>query len=162
MRFFVSIAAAVTFALLPLLGCAPSFVTEETVTFQGVSMRPGIKDGDRIRLVRFDRGAEFKVARGDIVMSLYPDDPSKSYVKRLIGLPGETVEIRDAKVYVNGAELAEPYVDPELNVTRQTMPPVLVRPHHYFVMGDNRDNSADSRHWGLVPEKYVLGKVVGR
>lgn len=160
MRFFASIAVAAAALLLP--GCSPSLLTEDAVTFQGVSMRPGIEDGDRIRFARFDRGAEFRVARGDIVMHRHLEDPSKVYIKRLVGLPGETVEIRGAKVFVNGAELAEPYVDPKLNVTAQSMPPVLVRPEHYFVLGDNRDNSADSRLWGPVPRKFILGKAVGR
>jgi signal peptidase I len=130
------------------------------VRFEGTSMQPGIKDGDRLSLVRFDRGAEFDVKRGDVVLFRYPKDPEKSYLKRLVGLPGETVEIRAGRVLIDGRELPEPYVDPQLNEARDSAPPVYVEPHHYYVLGDNRDNSADSRLWGLIPEKNIYGKVL--
>ena len=158
MRLSAAILAVVASGLL--LGCAGC--GRGVVTFEGVSMQPGISDGDRLTLVRFDRGAEFEVRRGDIILFLYGGDAEKAYVKRLVGLPGETVELRDGRVLINGAELPEPYVDPELNTMRDSAPPVFVRPHHYYVLGDNRDNSADSRAWGLVPEKYVVGKVTNR
>ena len=143
-----------------MLGC--SLLRGGAVRFEGTSMLPGIRDGDRLVLARFDRGAEFDVRRGDIILLRYPKDPEMMYLKRLVGLPGETVEVRGGRVFVNGAELAEPYVDPKLNESRDSLPPVLVEPKHYYVLGDNRDNSADSRVWGLIPEKYVIGKVVGR
>lgn len=146
--------------VLALCGCLAG--TEREQTFHGTAMLPAIKDGDQVRLVRFDLGAPFDVKRGDIVMFLFPDDPSKVYIKRLVGLPGETVEVRAGKVFVNGKELAEPYVDPERNRNGDIEPPVFVKLHYYYVLGDNRDNSSDSRVWGLVPEKYILGKAVDR
>ena len=120
-----------------------------------------------------------KLERGDIVVFWYPDEPAKSYIKRVIGLPGETVHLCDNRVVINGAFINEPYLDPQRNVSRygleprnlppQQCPPrpncmgcVSVSPHHYFVMGDNRDNSSDSRAWGLVPEKYIYGKALFR
>ncbi len=103
-----------------------------------------------------------KVYRGDIVVFWYPDDPSKSYIKRVIGLPGDRVEIIDGRVNVNGRDLQESYLDPQLNVARPNRPPVYVKPGYYFVMGDNRDNSSDSRIWGLVPKKYIYGKALFR
>ena len=143
-----------------LLGC--SLLGRGLVRFEGTSMLPGIKDGDRLSVLRFDRGAEFEVKRGDIILFRYPKDPEKTYLKRLVGLPGDTVEVREVRVFINGKELAEPYVDPKLSVMDMSSPPVYVEPHHYYVLGDNRDNSADSRHWGLIPEKYILGKVLNK
>lgn len=141
-------------------GCRAA--SEETVKYVGVSMSPTIKDGDMIRVARFDRGAKSELKRGDLILFLYPSDTSMSFVKRLLGMPGDSVEIRAGKVFVNGEELAEPYVDPSLNEVDDSRPPVRVGEHSYYVLGDNRDNSADSRAWGPVPEKYVLGKVLDR
>jgi signal peptidase I len=152
--------AATLFACALLSGLAGCGLG--AVRFEGTSMLPGIKDGERLSVVRFDRGAEFDVRRGDIVLFLHPNDPEMTYLKRLVGLPGDTVELREGRVFVNGEELAEPYVDPELNMMRDSSPPLHVKPHHYYVLGDNRDNSADSRQWGLVPEKYITGKVLNR
>ena len=140
------------------LGC---YLQAETrVVFEGTSMMPAIKEGEEIRVRRFDRGAKFEVKRGDIIAFLYPNDTSKFYIKRLIGMPGETVEIRERKVLINGKELSEPYVDPKLNLSHIVMEPVYVKEHYYYVLGDNRDRSSDSRFWGLVPEKNILGKVI--
>jgi signal peptidase I len=92
----------------------------------------------------------------------FPEDPSKSYIKRVIGLPGDTVEVHDSHVSVNGKDLVETYLDPQLNMSHQTRPATYVKPGYYFVMGDNRDNSSDSRIWGLVPKKYIYGKALFR
>ena len=152
--------AGIVLAAAALAGCRAA--SEETVKFVGVSMSPTIKDGDIIRVARFDRGAKFDLKRGDVILFLYPSEPSKSYVKRLVGMPGDSVEVRAGKVFVNGEELAEPYVDPSLNEFDESHPPVRVGERSYYVLGDNRDNSSDSRAWGPVPEKYVLGKVLNR
>jgi len=100
--------------------------------------------------------------RGDIVVFWFPDDPSKSYIKRVVGLPGETVEIREGRVLINGSELDEKYLDPQENSSPKSWPAVAVKRNYYFVMGDNRDNSSDSRIWGLVPKKYIYGKALVR
>ena len=134
----------------------------QPVKVEGTSMLPRLHDGERIfvnKLVYYNLP---RIERGDIVVFWYPDDPEKSYIKRVIGLPGETVEVREGRILVNNRELSEPYLDPRLNVARRTTTPVVVKPHYYFVMGDNRDNSFDSREWGLVPEKYVYGKALFR
>ena len=103
-----------------------------------------------------------RLERGDVIVFWYPNDPDKSYVKRIVGLPNETVEVRNGKVIINGQELNESYLDPQYNTLGQSLAPTLVKDHYYFVMGDNRDNSSDSRSWGLVPEKYIYGKALFR
>ena len=138
----------------------------QPVKVEGTSMLPRLHDGERIfvnKLIYYDeyRWAP-KVDRGDIVVFWFPDDPSKSYIKRVIGLPGDTVEVRDGLVRVNGSELEEPYLDKKLSLSPRSQAPVEVKPGYYFVMGDNRDNSSDSRTWGLVPKKYVYGKALFR
>lgn len=138
----------------------------QPVKVEGTSMLPRLHDGERIfvnKLIYYDeyRWAP-KVERGDIVVFWFPDDPSKSYIKRVIGLPGDTVEMREGVLRVNGSDLEEDYLDRKLSVSPKSQPPVYVRPNYYFVMGDNRDNSSDSRVWGLVPKKYVYGKALFR
>jgi signal peptidase I len=111
------------------------------------------------------------IARGDIVVFKYPDEPDRDFIKRVIGLPGETIELKNKKVHVNGQPLDEPYVHfltPPSNeyqeVTsydlRERFGPVTVPADQYFVMGDNRDNSQDSRYWGFLPREYVKGKAL--
>ncbi|MFT3742804.1 MAG: signal peptidase I [Pyrinomonadaceae bacterium] len=139
----------------------------QPVVVEGTSMLPQLHDGERLlvnKLVyyRIQSVSWGHIERGDIVVFWFPNDPDKSYVKRVIGLPGETVELRNGRVLVDGKELNEDYLDKEYT---QTMPPPMtkkVEEHHYFVMGDNRDNSSDSRYWGLVPEKYIYGKAFFR
>lgn len=152
------------FALM-LLALVMVFIAQP-VKVEGTSMLPHLHDGERIfvnKLVYYDdyRWAP-KIERGDVVVFWFPDDPSKSYIKRVIGLPGDTVEMRDGHVRVNGKDLEEAYLDPRLNMSRANRQPVYVKQNYYFVMGDNRDNSSDSRFWGLVPKKYVYGKALFR
>ena len=130
------------------------------------SMLPYLHDGERIfvnKLVYYDDyGWAPKIYRGDIVVFWFPEDPSKSYIKRVIGLPGDTVEVHEGRVSVNGRDLDEEYLDQHLNMSHASKPPTYVKPGYYFVMGDNRDNSSDSRIWGLVPKKYIYGKALFR
>lgn len=139
----------------------------QPVVVEGTSMLPQLHDGERLlvnKLVyyKIQSVSWGHIERGDIVVFWFPNDPDKSYVKRVIGLPGETVEIRNGRVFVNGQELNEDYLDKEYNQTLPTTAAKKVDEHHYFVMGDNRDNSSDSRYWGLVPEKYIYGKAFFR
>jgi signal peptidase I len=139
----------------------------QPVVVEGTSMVPELHDGERLlvnKLVyyKIQSISWGHIERGDIVVFWFPNDPDKSYVKRVIGLPGEMVEIRNGKVIVNGQELNETYLDKEHNQSLPSMAPERVLEHHYFVMGDNRDNSSDSRYWGLVPEKYIYGKAFFR
>ncbi len=99
---------------------------------------------------------------GDIIVFEYPQDPSKDFIKRVIGVPGDTVEIRDKQVIRNGQALTEPYVrhvDPHIRPERDQMQPLTVPAGKYFVMGDNRDESYDSRFWGFVDESKIKGKA---
>jgi signal peptidase I len=108
--------------------------------------------------------------RGDIVVFKYPDEPERDFIKRVIGLPGDTLELRNKKVFVNGQPLDEPYVhflEPASHsqeVTsfdvRERYGPVRVPDEQYFVMGDNRDNSQDSRYWGFLPRSYIKGRAL--
>ena len=141
-----------------LAGCAA--VMNDTIVFQGTSMLPAIQDGERLAVERFGPGDKMDLQRGDVIAFRYPEDPSKSYLKRVIALPGETVEIRDGAVYIDGSRLDEPYVEPERNVARMSYPPLFVKERHYYVLGDNRDASSDSRIWGLVPEANVYARVI--
>jgi signal peptidase I len=125
-------------------------------------MLPRLHNGERILVNKLVYYGLPHLARGDVVVFWYPNNPSQSYVKRVIGLPGETVEVRDGRVFINGQQLQEPYLDQQLELSRRSQRPVLVKDHYYFVMGDNRDNSSDSRIWGLVPEKYIYGKALFR
>ena len=110
------------------------------------------------------------IHRGDIVVFKYPDEPDRDFIKRVIGLPGETVELKAKKVYIDGHPLDEPYVhflepaSDSQEVTqfdvRERYGPVRVPEGHYFVMGDNRDNSQDSRYWGFLPRDYVKGRAL--
>jgi signal peptidase I len=109
------------------------------------------------------------IARGDVVVFKYPEEPERDFIKRVIGLPGETIELRERRVYVDGRPLDEPYVLllPELpgedaggDDVRVRYGPVEVPADHYFMMGDNRDNSQDSRYWGFLPRRYVKGRAL--
>jgi signal peptidase I len=129
----------------------------QPVRVQGASMQPRIEDNERIlinkAIYRF-QGVE----RGDVVVFYYPRDPSVSYIKRVIGLPGDKVEIRGGAVYVNEKAIEEPYLLSEYR-DRYDMPETVVERGHYFVMGDHRSSSMDSRSFGSVPEKYIYGKA---
>jgi signal peptidase I len=108
--------------------------------------------------------------RGEVVVFKYPNEPERDFIKRVIGLPGDTVELRNKKVYINGEPVDEPYVhflepaSESQEVTsfdvRERYGPVQVPANQYFVMGDNRDNSQDSRYWGFLPRDYIKGRAL--
>ena len=124
---------------------------------EGQSMAPTLADQDRLIVNKF----AYRVGdphRGDVVMLYYPLNPDKSFVKRVIGEEGDTVKIVDGQVYVNDVPLADDYVPPEFR-SHEDYGPTVIPEGYYFVMGDHRNNSSDSRHWGMVPKKYIIGKV---
>jgi signal peptidase I len=135
----------------------------QPVKVEGSSMLPRLHDGERIFVNKLIYYGVPKLERGDIVVFWYPNNPEDSYIKRVIGLPGETIEVRAGRIYINGAQLEEPYLDPQRNQRRDiNLYPTVIKPHYFFVMGDNRDRSSDSREWGVVPEKYIYGKALFR
>jgi signal peptidase I len=120
------------------------------------SMEPGLVSGDRIVVNRLAyRGSA--PARGDVVVFAFPKDLKRTFVKRVIAAEGETVELRDNKVFVNGNAIQEPYVKPG---DYPPYGPETVPVGKVFVLGDNRRESEDSREWGLLPKNYLLGKAL--
>jgi signal peptidase I len=142
------------------------------------SMKETLKIGDHILVNKFIYGVKIPFLqttiipitnpkRGDIVVFKFPEDPSKDFIKRVIGVGGDVIEVRDKKVYVNSKLLnhdfgihTDSYIFPASVQPRDNFGPVVVPPHSLFVMGDNRDQSYDSRFWGFVDLKAVLGKAL--
>jgi signal peptidase I len=124
------------------------------------AMEPTIKPGEVFLVFAWPYRAKDPIA-GNIVVFQYPADPSVAYVKRVIATGDSTVEIRDGIVVVNGTALSEPYIDRNRSATKysRTMPLVRVPSKSYFVLGDNRDDSRDSRTWGFVPRSNIIGEV---
>jgi signal peptidase I len=130
----------------------------QPVKVEGTSMAPLLSDQERIFINKFVYRFE-PIQRGDVVVFWYPFDHSKSFIKRVIGLPGETVEIRQGTVYVNGKIVLEPYVPPQYE-DLSDFGPKLVDKDCYFVMGDHRISSNDSRVFGPVPIQNIYGRAV--
>ena len=177
-EYFESIVIAVILALF-----VRTFVVQAFKIPTG-SMENNLLIGDHLLVNKFafgptESGVErallpvAEVKRLDIVVFKYPEEPDRDFIKRVIGLPGETVELRAKKVYINGRALDEPYVhfleQPGHGVdaaevtsfdVRERYGPVTVPANQYFVMGDNRDNSQDSRYWGFLRRDYIKGKAL--
>jgi signal peptidase I len=130
----------------------------QPVKVEGASMLPGLVDQERIFINKFVYRFE-SISRGDIVVFHYPRDPSKSYIKRVIGVAGDHIQIDDGRVYVNGHKIDESYL-PEQYEDYRSYPEVVVPPHSYFVLGDHRNMSSDSREFGPVDEGLIYGKAV--
>lgn len=132
----------------------------QPVKVEGTSMMPALQDQERIFInkfvYRFNIG---KIERGDMIVFWFPQDPSKSYIKRVIGTPGDMVDVDNGSVRINGKLLEERYV-PEEYRDHVSMPPTRVPDDQYFVLGDHRSSSNDSRSWGMVPRRYIYGKAV--
>jgi signal peptidase I len=175
-EYFESIVIAVILALF-----IRTFVVQAFKIPTG-SMENNLLVGDHLLVNKFVFGPsesslertllpETSVKRGDVVVFKYPEEPERDFIKRVIGLPGETLELRHKQVYINGRPLDEPYVHflvpPSAHAqefaaydVREQYGPVTVPPNQYFVMGDNRDNSQDSRYWGFLPRDYIKGKAL--
>jgi signal peptidase I len=130
----------------------------QPVKVEGTSMAPLLSDQERIFINKFVYRFE-DIHRGDVVVFWYPLDRSKSFIKRVIGLPGETVDIRRGLLYVNGQLIPEPYVPPQYSDVSD-FGPVKVPKDSYFVMGDHRISSNDSRVFGPVASQFIYGRAV--
>ncbi len=175
-RLAREILEAVLLALMVLIVLQ---ATVRNFRVEGSSMHPTLENGqflivDRASFLMFDReqlsrivpfwkadeeGPEFAFnspQRGEIIVFRYPRDNTKDFVKRVVGLPGETVEMRSGRVYVDGAVIEEPYLR---QVDGSNAPPLTLGEKEYYVIGDNRPNSNDSRSWGAVPSANIIGRV---
>jgi signal peptidase I len=177
-EYFESIVIAVILALF-----IRTFVVQAFKIPTG-SMENNLLIGDHLLVNKFVFGPplgswerallpERTIRRGDVIVFKYPGNRERDFIKRVIGLPGETLEMRNKKVYINGKPLDEPYVhflEPPQSPSayaeitsfdkRESYGPIQIPAGKYFMMGDNRDNSEDSRYWGLLPEEDVKGKAV--
>ncbi|MBN2244059.1 MAG: signal peptidase I [Acidobacteria bacterium] len=130
----------------------------QPVKVEGTSMQPQLADQDRIFVNRFIYRFS-RIDRGDVVVFWFPKDRSKSFIKRVIGVPGDAVEIRKGFVFINGKWTREPYLKPEYRDTL-SYKRVLVPDGKYFVLGDHRNSSNDSRSWGFVDKSLIYGKAI--
>jgi len=177
-EYFESICVAVILALF-----VRTFVVQAFKIPTG-SMENNLLIGDHLLVNKFSLGPTATplermllpvatIHRGDVLVFKYPEEPERDFIKRIIGLPGDTLEMKEKKIYINGTPLDENYVHflepPHLGedlteVTsrdvRERYGPVTVPPNEYFAMGDNRDNSQDSRYWGFLPRDYIKGKAL--
>ena len=167
-------------ALLALLVLMVLQLAVRNFKVEGSSMVPALEGGqylvvDQVSFFKFDwerfsRAIPFWTAeavepefafrapeRGEIIVFHYPVNPDKDFVKRVVGLPGETVAVRNGTVYVDGVGLAEPYLERR---DRSNARPLVLGDGEYYVIGDNRPNSNDSRSWGAVPEENIVGRVM--
>jgi signal peptidase I len=173
-EYFESIVVAVILALF-----IRTFVVQAFKIPTG-SMEPNLLVGDHLLVNKFVFGPVASpvertllpmrpIRRGDIVVFKFPEEPERDFIKRVIGLPGDTVELRNRQVLINGTPIEEPYAhylfavsdgESESYDVRARYGPVTVPNDHYFMMGDNRDNSQDSRYWGFLPAHYVKGRAL--
>jgi signal peptidase I len=153
-EFLHDLSVAVLFCFFLIAFVAQAF------RVQGTSMEPLLLDGERIVVNKFVY--RFRpIERGDVVVFWYPRDPSVSFVKRVVALPGDLVEIRGGELVVNGLAVKEPYLPASFR-DDDSHGPTEIRKGYYFVLGDHRRSSNDSRSWGEVPEKYIYGRAVFR
>ncbi len=123
----------------------------------GQSMEPTLEDQDRLIVNKLAYRLHPPQV-GDVVMHLNPDDPSQAFVKRVVAGPGDTVSMSNGRVFRNGVPVEDDYI-PDSHRSHEDRDPEVIRAGHYYVLGDHRNNSSDSRIWGLVPEKYIVGKI---
>ena len=174
-EYFESIVVAVILALF-----VRTFVVQAFKIPTG-SMEPNLLVGDHLLVNKFVFSPTASalerallpvraVVRGDVVVFKFPKDPERDFIKRIMGLPGDTLEVRGTQLLINGTAIDQPFAhfllphDPAAALTdgdpRDHYGPVTVPAGHYFAMGDNRDNSEDSRYWGFLPAEYIKGRAL--
>lgn len=153
-EFFVELLQVVIVALVIIIPVRYFFIKPFYV--KGASMEPTFFDHEY--LVIDEISYRFKEpVRGDIIVFRYPRDPKQYFIKRIIGLPGETVQVTGSNVYINGEQVEEPYLDEGTTTVGEMV--VTLQPDEYFVLGDNRSFSLDSRSFGPLPRQYIVGKT---
>ena len=170
---FIKEIAKVLVAAFIIMMVIRTFIIEPFYIPSG-SMLNTLQEGDRVFVKKFSYGIHLpfmakeivstgEPQRGDIIVFPYPEDPSQDYIKRVVGIPGDVLEIRDKQLYRNGEAVQEAYIkhtDATLMGRRDNMPPTTVPSGKVFVMGDNRDQSMDSRFWGFVNKDTIVGKAL--
>ncbi len=151
----------IKFTLITLLIVVPfRLYIAQPFIVSGASMDPTFADGDYLIVDQISKDFT-QPGRDSVVIFKYPKDPSKYFIKRIIGIPGDTVEIKDGIVILNGKSLTEPFVD-DANKKSENMSEIKLKPKEYFVLGDNRSGSFDSRSWGVVTENLIIGRPLVR
>jgi len=174
-EYFEALAIAVVLALfvrtwvfqafkIPTGSMEPNLLVGDHLIVNKMIFAPAVTGFERALLPRRD------IRRGDIAVFKFPEDPARDFIKRIIGLPGDQLELRRKRIYVNGTALDEPYAHFAVPLSpdtgrrtddlREEYGPVTVPPGQFFAMGDNRDNSQDSRYWGFVPATYIKGQAL--
>ncbi|MGH9394559.1 MAG: signal peptidase I [Terriglobales bacterium] len=149
---------AMNLALAVIIALGLVLFVLQPVRVQGYSMMPRLHNNERLFVDKLALNFE-PLRRGDVVVFHYPRDPAQSFIKRIIGLPGEQVAIWGGVVYINGARLSEPYV-PARFQDYNDFAAVRVPAGKFFVMGDHRNSSNDSRYWGCLPQDDIFGRAV--
>lgn len=160
-RRFLGLSAlgwTLNFALAVVIAAGMVLFVFEPVRVEGFSMMPQLHNNERLFVDKMAFNFQ-AIARGDVVVFHYPRDPSESFIKRVIGLPGDHIVIWGGVVYVNGQRLLEPYV-PAGFQDYSDYPQVIVPRDEYFVLGDHRNSSNDSRFWGCLPDQEIFGRAV--
>ena len=149
--------------LVAVVGCLVAWTLCVVFLYQparmeGTSMAPTLESQDRVLVNKWIYLVS-SPKRGDVVMLRYPLDPTKAFVKRVIARGGDTLRIEDGRVYVNGEPIRDEAYVPDDFRDHSDLSEHTIKVGHYFVLGDHRNNSADSRHWGQVPDEYMMGRI---
>jgi len=152
MRFFFDVLETLVISLLLFAGVN---LISARIRVEGFSMEPTFHNGELVIVNKL--AYRFSLPqRGDVVIFHYPRNPQEEFIKRVIGLPGEQISVRNGKVFINGQELEEPYITSPPNYTLEA----IVPDGTVYVLGDNRNNSSDSHNWGSLPLDMIIGKAV--
>jgi len=156
MRWIALVGCTLLLILLLVTGCGSGQAALKTFRVNGQSMAPTLHVGEEVS-VDTQAYASSQPARGDVILFHYPVDPTQEFIKRVIGIPGDIIQLTPTQVFLNGKLLNEPYISEPFNPSPMS---ITLQPNQYFVMGDNRPFSSDSRSWGPVPRSSIIGKVI--